>query len=123
MPVVRSTEPTVHELHGARFLSYAATATGSTELSAWRLELPAGSVGLEHTVSKEELFHILAGSPIVSLDGERITLAPGDTAIAPAGTRLSIATTDRPATLWVTTSTGLTATLPDGTVIAPPWAA
>ncbi|MFJ1707228.1 cupin domain-containing protein [Kitasatospora sp. NPDC088346] len=123
MPVVRSTEPTVHRAHGARFASYAATSTGSTELSAWRVELDAGITGVEHTVSREEVFLVLTGAPVLSLDGEPSVLGPGDTAVAPAGTRLRLDTTDGPATLWVTTSTGLTATLPDGTVITPPWAA
>ncbi|MER8184737.1 cupin domain-containing protein [Kitasatospora sp. NPDC094015] len=122
MPVIRSAEATVHEVHGARFLSHAATATGSTELSAWRLELPAGTAGVEHTVSGEEVFHVLAGAPVVTLDGAPTELAPGDTAVAPAGTRLRIDTTDTPAAVWVTTRTGLTATLTDGTVLTPPWA-
>ncbi|WP_371496073.1 cupin domain-containing protein [Kitasatospora sp. NBC_00374] len=122
MPIIRSTEPTIHETHGARFVSYASTATGSTELSAWRVELDAGTTGVEHTVSREEVFLVLTGAPVLALDGAQAVLTPGDTAVAPAGTRLCIHTTDHPATLWVTTSTGLTATLPDGSVIAPPWA-
>ncbi|MEU9129651.1 cupin domain-containing protein [Kitasatospora sp. NPDC048540] len=123
MPVIRSTEPITHELHGARFHSYATGATGSTELRSWRLELPAGVEGVEHTVSREEVFLVLSGAPRLSLDGEAAVLAAGDVAVAPAGSRLRIATGDTPATVWVTTSAGLTATLPDGTVISPPWAA
>ncbi|GAA0655043.1 cupin domain-containing protein [Kitasatospora atroaurantiaca] len=123
MPVVRSGEATVHEIHGARFVSYATPATGSSELCAWRVEIPAGTQGVEHTISREEIVHLLAGTPVVTIDGRPSRLAPGDTVIAPAGAALKI---DNPgeetAEAWVTTSTGLQAVLADGSVITPPWA-
>ncbi|BFV60022.1 cupin domain-containing protein [Kitasatospora sp. CMC57] len=123
MPVIRSNSTTVHEIHGARFTVHANPATGSAELCAWRLEIPAGTAGTPHTVSREEILHLLGGSPEVVLDGERTTLAPGDTVIVPAGSSFCV---DNPgvsaATAWVTTGVGLQATLADGTVVAPPWA-
>ncbi|KQV21711.1 MULTISPECIES: cupin domain-containing protein [unclassified Kitasatospora] len=123
MPVIRSTQTTVHEIHGARFTAHANPATGSAELCAWRLDVPAGTSGTAHTVSREEIVHLLAGAPDVLLDGERSTLAPGDTVIVPTGSSFCIDNPgDLPATAWVTTSVGLEATLADGTVIAPPWA-
>ncbi|MER5864840.1 cupin domain-containing protein [Kitasatospora sp. NPDC002040] len=123
MPVIRSAQATVHEIHGARFTSHAGSSTGSATLRAWRLDLPAGTPGTEHTVSHEEVLHLLAGTPDVVLDGERSTLAPGDTVIVPAGARLCLDNPgDQPATAWVTTTVGLRATLADGTVLAPPWA-
>ncbi|GAA1143630.1 mannose-6-phosphate isomerase-like protein (cupin superfamily) [Kitasatospora gansuensis] len=123
MPVIRSTQTTVHEIHGARFTVHANPTTGSAELCAWRLDVPAGTPGTPHTVSREEVLHLLAGSPDVVLDGERSTLAPGDTVIVPAGSSFCLDNSgDQPATAWVTTNVGLRATLADGTVIAPPWA-
>ncbi|MFC9326035.1 cupin domain-containing protein [Kitasatospora sp. NPDC057015] len=123
MPFVPAAAATVHEIHGARFTSYASTASGSTELCAWRLEVPAGSEGVAHTVDREEILLLLDGSLLIALDGEERTLLPGDTAIAPAGGTLRVDNPGRqPARAWVTTSVGLTATLPDGSVINPPWA-
>ncbi|KJK58030.1 cupin domain-containing protein [Saccharothrix sp. ST-888] len=123
MPVVSADQATVHEIHGARFISYAAPATGSTELCAWRLEIAAGTPGVEHTITREEVLHVLSGAPVVTLDGERTVLSPGDTVIAPAGTRLKV---DNPgeqaAHAWVTTSAGLQARMADGSVLTPPWA-
>ncbi|MFJ9521182.1 cupin domain-containing protein [Kitasatospora sp. NPDC101801] len=123
MPVIRSARTTVHEIHGARFTPHANPRTGSAELCAWRLDVPAGTRGTAHIVSHEEIVHLLAGAPDVVLDGERSTLAPGDTVIVPAGSSFCL---DNPgesaATAWVTTSVGLSATLADGTVLAPPWA-
>jgi hypothetical protein len=40
LPVVRAADAVVHDLHGSRFTSYAAPARGSTELRAWRLDVP-----------------------------------------------------------------------------------
>ncbi|MFJ9130815.1 cupin domain-containing protein [Streptomyces sp. NPDC102340] len=123
MPVIRASEATVHELHGVRFVSYATPATGSKELCAWRGEIPAGAKGPAHTVSREEILHLLTGTLRLSLDGTPHTLAPGDTAIVNAGTTLGVENpADEPATMWVTTSVGLEAELADGTRIAPPWA-
>ncbi|MFB7664239.1 cupin domain-containing protein [Kitasatospora sp. NPDC056138] len=123
MPIVSTDQATVHEIHGARFVSYAAPATGSTELCAWRLEIAAGTPGVEHTITREEVLHVLSGAPVVTLDGERTALGPGDTVIAPAGVRLKV---DNPgeqaAHAWVTTGTGLQARLADGSVLTPPWA-
>jgi quercetin dioxygenase-like cupin family protein len=123
MPVVHSSAATVHEIHGARFVSYATPASGSSELCAWRVEIAAGTPGVEHTVTREEILHLLVGSPVVTIDGQSTAMAPGDTAIVPAGARFRI---DNPgaetAEAWVTTSVGLQAVLADGSTISPPWA-
>jgi quercetin dioxygenase-like cupin family protein len=123
MPVVRAAEAVVHEMHGVRFVSYATTATGGKELAAWRGEIPPGAQGPAHTVTREEILHLLSGSLRITLDGTAHTLAAGDTAIVNAGTELGVANPGaEPAAMWVTTSVGLEATLADGTRIAPPWA-
>jgi mannose-6-phosphate isomerase-like protein (cupin superfamily) len=123
MPVIRSTEATRHEIHGAEFIAYANTGTGSAELCAWSLRLPAEQPGLAHKISQEEVFLVTAGAPRVSIDGEAATLAPGDVAIAPAGCLLRVDNPGaQPSTLWVTTRTGLTAQLDDGSSLTPPWA-
>ena len=123
MPYVRSTEAVVHEIHGVRFTAHANPGTGSREISAWLAEVPAGTVGVPHTVSREEVLHLLSGALRVGIDGEAAELAAGDTAIVPAGSRLGLDNSGvEAATMWVSTSVGLTATLPDGSVLTPPWA-
>ncbi|MEY9845263.1 quercetin dioxygenase-like cupin family protein [Streptacidiphilus sp. BW17] len=123
MPVIRSTEAQPHEIHGARFLGYANPSTGAKELAAWRGEIPAGTAGTAHTVTKEEIVHLLAGRLTVTLDGERAELAPGDVLIVNAGSTLCVDNEgDAPAAMWTCTSVGLEAVLPDGSRLAPPWA-
>ncbi|GHI08826.1 cupin [Streptomyces cellostaticus] len=123
MPVVRSSEAVTHEIHGARFVSYASPGTGSKELCAWRGEIPAGTRAPAHTVSREEIFHLLVGELLVTLDGHAERISAGDTVIINPGTTLAVENpTDHTALSWVTTSVGLTAELADGTRLTPPWA-
>jgi quercetin dioxygenase-like cupin family protein len=123
MPVVRSSEAVTHEIHGARFVSYATPLTGSKELCAWRGEIPAGTKAPAHTVNREEIFHLLDGELLITLDDETHRITAGDTLIINPGATLSVENpTDRTAVSWVTTSIGLEAKLADGTVITPPWA-
>ncbi len=123
MPVIRSSEAVVHELHGARFVSYATPLTGSRELCAWRGEIPAGTKAPAHTVNREEILHVLGGELLVTLDDRTDHITAGDTLIINAGATLSVENpTEETATTWVTTSIGLEAELADGTRIAPPWA-
>jgi quercetin dioxygenase-like cupin family protein len=123
MPVVRSSEATAHEIHGARFVSYATPLTGSKELCAWRGEIPPGTRAPAHTVSREEIFHLLVGDLLITLDGRTERIRAGDTVIVNAGATLAVENpTGHTALSWVTTSVGLTAELADGTRITPPWA-
>ncbi|MFE0771673.1 cupin domain-containing protein [Streptomyces sp. NPDC058861] len=123
MPFIRSNEATPYEIHGGRFVSYVRPDTGSRDLAAWRVELPAAMVGPAHTISSEETFYVLSGRLRLAIDGESAELRAGDAAVAPAGSELAVAnTTDQPAQMWVTTRVGLTAELPDGSTITPPWA-
>ncbi|MEV6209937.1 cupin domain-containing protein [Kitasatospora sp. NPDC051914] len=123
MPVVRPADATVYELHGARFTSHASATTGADRLRAWRLDVPAGTRGVEHTISHEEVLHVLDGTPAVTLGGTTVVLAPGDTAVAPAGSVLRLDNPGPgPAAAWVTSTVGLQAVLPDGSTVTPPWA-
>ena len=123
MPVVRSAEAMTHEIHGARFVSYANPRTGSKELCAWRGEVPAGTRAPAHTVNREEILHLLVGELLVTLDGRTDRVRAGDTVIVNPGATLAVENpTDHTALTWVTTSVGLEAELADGSRIVPPWA-
>jgi len=123
MTIVRAAEGVVHDLHGSRFISYAAPSRSSRELAAWRLEVPPATTGTAHRITREEVLHVLSGALRLTLDGMAHDLSPGDVAVMAAGTEVRLDTTaGSPATAWVTTSAGLHATLPDGSWISPPWA-
>lgn len=122
MPVIAAEDVVVHEVHGSRFVSYVAPARGSRQLAAWRLEVPAGTSGVPHRPSREEVLLVLEGELLLRLDGVDHRLLVGDVALVPAGSELSVGTGPARARAWVTTTPGLQATLADGTCFSPPWA-
>jgi mannose-6-phosphate isomerase-like protein (cupin superfamily) len=123
MPVIHAGEAVVHEMHGASFTSYAAPARGSQELCAWRVEIPGGTEGVAHRVSREEVLYVLSGTLRAVLGDQAAEATAGDVVLVPAGSKFRV---DNPAaepvTAWVTVGVGLTAVLPDGSRITPPWA-
>ncbi|MFI5959249.1 cupin domain-containing protein [Cryptosporangium sp. NPDC051539] len=123
MPVLSEESAAVHEIHGSRFTSYVRPASGSAELCTWRLDVPAGTAGVPHRPSREEVLVVLGGAALVTIDGEAKTATAGDVVLVPAGASFQVDVTgDGPLRAWVTTSVGLVAELPDGSTLTPPWA-
>jgi quercetin dioxygenase-like cupin family protein len=120
MPVHR--RPDVFETHGSRFSSYASPSRGTTQLCAWRLDVPADLRGAPHRPSREEVLLVLAGELGISIDGATETAKPGDVVVVPAGSELRVDGGSAPASAWVTTTAGLEARLADGSTFTPPWA-
>jgi mannose-6-phosphate isomerase-like protein (cupin superfamily) len=122
MPVIHAAQSVVHQMHGTSFTSYASPARGSRELCAWRIEIPGGTEGVPHHVSREEVLYVLSGMLRVTLDGETEEAGPGDVVLVPAGARFGASNlAAEPATAWVTTSAGFAGVLPDGSWFTPPW--
>ena len=122
MPVIRAAQSVVHQMHGTSFTSYASPARGSRELCAWRIEIPGGTEGVPHHVSREEVLYVLGGTLRVALDGAAEDAGPGDVVLVPAGARFGASNlATEPATAWVTTTAGFAGVLPDGSWFTPPW--
>ncbi|GIG56323.1 cupin [Longispora fulva] len=121
MPVIHPSDAVVYEIHGSTFTSYAAPRSGSAELCAWRVDVPAGVTGVAHRVTREEILHITAGSATVTLDDEKQDVTVGDVIIVPAGSLFGIDTGAEALSAWVNTSVGLRAALADGSWLTPPW--
>lgn len=123
MPVIRAAQGADHDIHGATFTAYANSSTGSAELCAWNLRVPPGQPGVAHRISGEEVFLVIGGTPRITVDGEAADLVGGDVVVAPAGSLLRLENPgSQDSNIWVTTRSGLKATLPDGSEMAPPWA-
>jgi quercetin dioxygenase-like cupin family protein len=123
MTVVPADRAVVFEAHGSRFLSYVAPSRCSAQLCAWRLEVPPGLRGVPHRPTREEVLLVLTGALTATVDGDRTALGPGDVLVVPAGAEFAVDAGPEGCTAWVTTSPGLEAVLPDGSRLAPPWAA
>jgi quercetin dioxygenase-like cupin family protein len=122
MPIFSRNDAVEHNAHGSSFCSYVVPSRGSTQLCAWRLEVPAGLRGLAHRPTREEVLLLLDGELQITLDGAPTQLGPGDVALVPAGSELRVDGGANGATAWVTTTPGLEAVIADGTRISPPWA-
>jgi quercetin dioxygenase-like cupin family protein len=122
MPVIRSADATVHQVHGSTFSSFVAPSRGSAQLCAWRLTVPAGLHGVAHRPTREEVLLLLEGELTVTLDGIATVLAAGDVILVPANSEVRVDAGTAGAAAWVTTTPGLEAVMTDGSRIAPPWA-
>lgn len=121
MPVINAADGTVHEMRGTRFVSYVAPSLGSAELCAWRVEIPAGTAGVPHAVTREEVLCVVSGTASVSLGEQTRDAVPGDVIVVPPGQMFSLETSDSDLAAWVVTSAGLEARFADGSTVRPPW--
>ncbi|MET4050158.1 hypothetical protein BJD99_04920 [Rhodococcus sp. 1163] len=123
MPTITSSATRRFELHGSVFTSYVSpTTSASTELCGWMLDVAPHTPGAEHTVSNEEVLLVLSGLLTVHIDGVATVLGPGDVAQVPAKSSFRVQTEIDSARVWVATTVGMSAELPDGSTLTPPWA-
>jgi mannose-6-phosphate isomerase-like protein (cupin superfamily) len=113
-------EPT-HDLGDTRFTSLATPSRGSSDLAVWVAELDPGVTAPPHSLTREEIFVVLAGRAEVILAG-RATAEAGDAIVVPAGTEFALRNLGNvPLRLLCCMPAGGQARLADGSVSAPPW--
>jgi quercetin dioxygenase-like cupin family protein len=122
VPIYQASDSEPFEAHGSRFQSYLRTGRGASTLCAWRLEVAPGLEGVLHRPSHEEVLLMLEGQLRVTLDGTTTNVSTGAVVHVPAGAEFKVDGGPEGAAAWVTTTAGLSATLADGTQLAPPWA-
>ncbi|MFG2879332.1 cupin domain-containing protein [Streptomyces sp. NPDC048337] len=62
----------------------AAPSRGSAEFSTWRAAMPAGATGPEHSISREQVWTVTAGSLEITWDGGRTEkVTAGQTMVLP----------------------------------------
>src|SRR4051794_39780634 len=91
MAVIPAPPAPTHELEGARFTSLATPSRGSTDTSVWLVELAAGTAGVPHRLTREEVFVVLDGRAEVRLGGACSVAVAGDAIVVPAGVPFSLA--------------------------------
>jgi quercetin dioxygenase-like cupin family protein len=112
-----------HELGGARFTSLATPSTGTTETSVWQVEIAPSSPPTPHSVTREEVFVVLAGTATVELDGAPGAAHAGDAIVVPPGVPFSLSN-DGAETLRMLCClpVGGKAQIGDAEPFTPPWA-
>lgn len=86
MSVIRDAEARRTETPNATMTTLASPTLGGAGRALWRVAMEPGAAGLEHRFEVEQIWTVLAGGAELELDGRRLALAVGDTAVIPAGT-------------------------------------
>ena len=84
MPVVFAKNAHEFNMPNVTFTSRAAPSVGSTINSVWQFRIAPRSAGTLHQLTREEIIVALSGHAIVTLGGEKMEIAKGDTIIVPA---------------------------------------
>lgn len=123
MPHLTNLDVRAFTMHGVTFNSYASTSSGAAELAAWQAEFEPNTPGLEHTMTKEEILHVLDGVLEVDIDEQHYTARRGDAVLVPSGAQFRVSNDSaEPARAWVVTSLGMQASMGSGEAVSPPWA-
>jgi quercetin dioxygenase-like cupin family protein len=123
VPIIPSPPEATHQLGGARFTSLATPSRGSTETSIWQVEIEPSSPPTPHTVNREEVFVVLAGTAMVELDGVAGAAHAGDAIVVPAGVPFALSNAgDENLRLLCCLPVGGQARVGDGEPFTPPWA-
>ncbi|MBI1772730.1 MAG: cupin domain-containing protein [Burkholderiales bacterium] len=123
MNLIEASSAKVFAMHEATFTGLASPSRGSTENSAWIVELSSNQAGVTHQLTREEIFICLSGAAKVSMGEEHYTLSAGSCLIVPAHTRFSISKTSNENFRAVAIlPVGAEAMLEDGKTFIPPWA-
>jgi quercetin dioxygenase-like cupin family protein len=123
MPVLHAPAEPTHDLGGTRFTSLATPSRGSTDTSVWIVEILPGTPAAPHSLTRQEVFVVLAGTASVRLAGQADEAAVGDAIVVPAGTEFELANASvGPLRLVCCLPAGGQAQLPDGSTFTPPWA-
>ena len=84
MPVIRRAETRRTETPNAVMTTLASPAQGGAGQAVWRVDMRPGQAGPLHAIDTEQVWTVLEGGAAVELDGQVLTVGPGDTLILPA---------------------------------------
>ena len=84
MPVIRRAETRRTETPNAVMTTLASPTQGGAGQAVWRVDMRPGQAGPLHAIDTEQVWTVLDGGATVELDGQALTVGPGDTLILPA---------------------------------------
>ncbi|MCD2195683.1 cupin domain-containing protein [Actinomycetospora endophytica] len=124
MTLVRRHHARRVETPNATMTTYASPALGGSIQALWQVEMAPGATGPVHVMDAEQIWTVLTGSAAVTVDGERIELAVGDTLVLAAGRTRQIAADPASGLTAIVTGRGAdVAGGPGREPTVPPWIA
>ena len=136
MPVIRHAESRRTETPNAVMTTLASPTQGGAGQAVWRVDMRPGQTGPLHAIDTEQIWTVLDGGASVELDGEVLTVGPGDTLILPADAPRRITADPRAGFAAIATApagtraytldgtrVGADCAVPDGDKLIPAWVA
>jgi quercetin dioxygenase-like cupin family protein len=124
MPLVRRDATRRVETPNAAMTTYASPSQGGSRQALWRVEMAPGASGPVHVMDGEQIWTVLDGAAVVTVDDEQVEAAVGDTVVLEAGrTRRIAADPGRGLTAIVTGPGADVASGPGREPTVPPWIA
>jgi quercetin dioxygenase-like cupin family protein len=115
VPVIRRAQTRRTETPHAVMTTLASPTLGGSVNAMWRVEMTPGQAGPAHIFDVEQIWTVLSGAATVSLGGDELRLAAGDTVVLPPGAvRRVLADPDAGLTAIVCAAGGARASLSDG---------
>ena len=94
MPIIPAPEAPTHDLGGTRFTSLATPSRGNNETCVWHVEIEPGTPATPHSLTRGEVFVVLAGRATVRI-GEAVAVAEtGDAIVVPRDTQFALSNAD-----------------------------
>jgi quercetin dioxygenase-like cupin family protein len=124
MTVIRRADARRTQTPNAVMTTLASPTQGGAAQSLWRVDMTPGQSGPLHTFDAEQLWAVLAGGAVITLDGAAVSLEPGDTAVIPAEVpRQVTADGGDGLSAIVTAQAGARAAAAGADPVVPPWIA
>ena len=136
MPVIRRAETRRTETPNAVMTTLASPTQGGAGQAVWRVDMRPGQAGPLHAIDTEQVWTVLDGGATVELDGQALTVGPGDTLILPADAprrvsadpaagfaAIAVAPAGTRAYTLDATSVAPGCAVPDGDKLVPAWVA
>lgn len=123
MLVISETEARTTTTPAATMYGLAAPSQGSTEISTWRVEMPADHSSPVHVITREQVWMPVSGTFHFTVGEETEKVSAGQALVVPAGVARRFSTGDGPAQALVCMPVGGKAqVVGDDALLPVPWA-
>ncbi len=124
MPVIRRADSRRTRTPNAVMTTFASPTQGGSGIALWRVDMAPGAAGPLHAFDTEQVWTVLDGGATVTLDGEDLTVAAGDSVVLPAGALRRITADPRTGVAAVAAAAaGARAAVPGDEPVLPAWLA
>lgn len=122
MQLVTTSEERTTRTPGATMMSLATPAVAPTEVSTWRVELPAGSSSPVHVIDRAQVYMPIDGTLTFTVGDRSELVNAGQALVVEAGEQRQFTAEDVDAVALVAMAADGAVQLPDGGAMPVPWA-